>query len=48
MSAPIVDALASTRDRIGDIRDHELVGRAEALAENGFHGRTARRIGALL
>src|SRR5262249_61546335 len=30
--------LARCRDGIGDIGEHEVVGGAEALAENGFHG----------
>ena len=30
--------LARPGDRIGDVREHEVVGGAEAMAENGFHG----------
>ncbi len=31
------DDFARTGDRIGDVGKHEIVGRAEALAENSFH-----------
>ena len=35
------DDLARPRDRVGNFGEHKIVGRAEAGAENGFHGRAA-------
>ena len=36
--------LAGTGDRVGNIREHEVVGGAVALTENGFHGRITRMV----
>ena len=30
--------LARSGDGVGDVREHEVVGRSESLAEDGFHG----------
>ena len=37
--------LARSGHRIGDIGEHEVVGGAEALTENGFHGGCSNGVG---
>ena len=39
------DDFPRSRNRVGDIREHEIVGGAEALAENGFHGNCSHGAG---
>ena len=36
--------LARSGHRLRDIREHEVIGRAETLTENGFHGWAARTV----